>query len=66
MRIGLAWHIITSKNGNDIYWHNGGTGGYSSSMAVNINDKTAVIILANVSNINDKIDGMCFELIKYN
>ena len=66
MRIGLAWHIITSKNGKDIYWHNGGTGGYSSSMAVNIDDKTAVIILANVSNVNDKIDGMCFELINKN
>lgn len=66
MRIGLGWHIITSKNGKDIYWHNGGTGGYSSSMAVKIDDKTAVIILANVSNVNDKIDGMCFELINKN
>ncbi len=66
MGIGLAWHIITSKNGKELYWHNGGTGGYSSSMAVNIEDKTAVIILANVSNINDKIDEMCFELIKIN
>jgi CubicO group peptidase (beta-lactamase class C family) len=66
MRIGLGWHIITTKNGKDIYWHNGGTGGYSSSMAVKIDDKTVVIILANVSNVNDKIDGICFELINKN
>ena len=63
MKIGMAWHILKSENGKDLYWHNGGTGGYSSSMAVNIEDKTAVIILSNVSNINDKIDGLCFELI---
>ena len=66
MRIGLGWHIVKAENGKDLYWHNGGTGGYSSSMAVNIEDKTAVIILANISNVNDKIDGMCIELINKN
>jgi len=63
MNIGLGWHIIKSGNGKDIYWHNGGTGGYSSSMAVNVEDKTAVIILSNVASINDHIDGLCIELI---
>lgn len=63
MKIGLGWHILKSKNGKDLIWHNGGTGGYSSSMTVNIQDKTAVIILSNVSDINKNIDDLCFELI---
>ena len=27
--VALAWHIFT-RNGNDLIWHNGGTGGYRS------------------------------------
>ena len=56
IKIGLGWHILKSKNNKDLYWHNGGTGGYSSSMAVNVEEKTAVIILSNISDINDNID----------
>lgn len=62
--IGLAWHII--KNEDDtIYWHNGGTGGYTSSFSMN-ND-AAVIILSNISALgkhNKQIDPLCFELLK--
>lgn len=67
MKIGLGWHLLKSKNGKDLVWHNGGTGGYSSSMTLNTNDKTAVIILSNLSAYHPKmrnIDGLCFELIK--
>ena len=63
MKIGLGWHILKSKNNKDLYWHNGGTGGYSSSIAVNVEEKIAVIILSNVSEINEDIDELCFELI---
>ena len=66
MKIGLGWHILKSENNSQIFWHNGGTGGYSTSMAINIESKTAVIILSNVSAFNPemkKIDNLCFELI---
>lgn len=66
MKIGLGWHLLKSKSGKDLIWHNGGTGGYSSSMTLNTNDKTAVIILSNLSAFHPKmrnIDGLCFELI---
>ena len=63
MKIGLGWHILKSENNQDLNWHNGGTGGYSSSIAINVEQKTAVIILSNVSNINEDIDDICFELI---
>lgn len=65
MKIGLGWHIISSSSG-DLFWHNGGTGGYSSSMAVNPQNQTAVIILSNVSPENPSkgnIDQLCFELM---
>lgn len=64
MKIGLGWHILKSKIDKDLIWHNGGTGGYSSSMAMVVDEKIAVIILSNVSGINQNIDNMCFELIK--
>lgn len=65
MKIGLGWHIINSKNTDySIVWHNGGTGGYSSSMGVDVKNRKAVIILSNVSSSNDSIDELCFDLIK--
>jgi len=46
--IALGWLIF--HEGNEIiYWHNGGTGGYSSDMSININTKKSIIILTNVS-----------------
>jgi CubicO group peptidase (beta-lactamase class C family) len=66
MKIGLAWHLLKSENGQDLIWHNGGTGGYSSSMVVNVKDHTAVIVLSNLSAFHPKtknIDKLCFELL---
>ncbi|MCW3170529.1 beta-lactamase family protein [Chryseobacterium sp. 09-1422] len=66
MKIGLGWHILKSKNNEEFLWHNGGTGGYSSSLAFNTENKNAVIILSNVSAFNPKmgnIDQLCFELM---
>lgn len=67
MKIGLGWHILKSENGQNLFWHNGGTAGYSSSMTVNTENQTAVIILSNVSAFNPKmgnIDPLCFELMQ--
>jgi CubicO group peptidase (beta-lactamase class C family) len=62
--IGLGWHIELSKNKNDLYWHNGGTGGYSSCMVLNVDKNLGVIVLSNVSGINETIDELSFELLK--
>lgn len=64
MKIGLGWHILNFENGNTVYWHNGGTGGYSSSMSIDIKQKKSIIILANIAGINDELDALNFELMK--
>lgn len=66
MSIGLGWHVIKTRSGSELIWHNGGTGGYSSSMVLDLDKKNAVIILSNVSAFNPKmanIDTLCFSLI---
>lgn len=66
MSIGLGWHLIKTGNGNTWHWHNGGTGGFSSSMALDIENKQGVIILSNVSAFHehsDNIDALCFALL---
>ena len=67
MEVGLAWKII--KPFSDFRWfaHNGGTGGYSSLIALDIEKRNGVIVLSNVSTFNEKtrnIDFLCFELMK--
>lgn len=67
MSIGLGWHILKRKNEGELIWHNGGTGGYTSSMALDLKNKNGIIILSNVSAFNEKtanIDQLCFGLIK--
>jgi CubicO group peptidase (beta-lactamase class C family) len=67
MDIGLGWHILKNKSDNLWYWHNGGTGGYSSSMVNDVKTKNGIIILSNVSAFNPNmgnIDKLCFELMK--
>lgn len=64
--VGLGWFIINKKNGDKWYWHNGGTGGYSSSMAIDVEKKNGVIILSNISSYHKyfkNIDKLCFALM---
>lgn len=49
--IGMAW-ILDKENG--FIWHNGGTGHYNSYLGFNPENKTAVVILSNLSP-NDRI-----------
>ncbi len=63
MEIGLGWHILKSEDSKKIYWHNGGTGGYSSYIAIDLENKAAVVILSNVSGINGLVDDLGFQLL---
>lgn len=65
--VALGWFIINRKNGDKWYWHNGGTGGYSTSMVIDVHKKNGVIVLSNVSAYHKQsgnIDKLCFALMK--
>ena len=66
LRLGLGWHILQDEQGYNLYWHNGGTGGYSASVFMVPESKKAVIILSNVSAYHPKassIDELGFRLL---
>jgi len=48
MEIAYAWHVQT-KDGNSIIWHNGGTGGYRTSMGYDPKRRAGVVVLSNIS-----------------
>jgi len=67
LEVGLAWHIMKAKSENDWHRHNGGTFGYRSSLVIDIENKTGIIVLSNVSVGNPNkfsIDDLSFELMK--
>jgi len=66
MDLGLGWHVLKNQGVNNWYWHNGGTGGYTSSFTIDPTAKNGVIILSNVSAFHSKmgnIDQLCFALM---
>lgn len=48
--IALGWHIST-RNGHEIVWHNGGTGGYRTWIGFDSKSRTGVVVLSNTSTI---------------
>ena len=65
--IGLGWHILTDSAGRIWHWHNGGTNGYHSSMALDVENEKGVVILSNVSSYNSKtlnIENLLFTLMR--
>lgn len=66
MSIGLGWHILKT-DGREIFNHNGGTGGYRSSMSVEPKSKRGVIVLSNLTAFHSdskNIDTLCGDLLK--
>jgi CubicO group peptidase (beta-lactamase class C family) len=68
LEIALGWHLIKNETEMPFLWHNGGTGGYKSSMAINLTNDTGVIIFSNIGATNNPkkglIDRLCFNLMK--
>lgn len=68
--MGLGWFILKKQIPTlpEVYFHNGGTGGYRSSMAVNFDKGNGIVILSNVSGLylfkGNKIDSLAFNLLK--
>lgn len=67
MNIGLAWHILKRENNQEWIWHNGGTGGFSSSMVMDLMNKKGVVILSNISAMhkeNQQIDLLAIQILE--
>ncbi len=64
MDVCKAWHTIKSK-GKTIYWHNGGTYGFSTFCAMNPSNNTAVVVAVNQYNQNKVSDILGQYIIKY-
>ncbi len=66
--VALGWHIVNGYTTQPFLWHNGGTGGYKSSMGINLSNNTGVVILSNISGANNPkkglIDKLCFTLMQ--
>ena len=48
LEIALAWHILT-RDGHEIVWHNGGTGGFRTYAAFEPKSGRGVVVLSNAS-----------------
>jgi CubicO group peptidase (beta-lactamase class C family) len=48
LEIALGWHVLT-RNGQEIVWHNGGTGGYRTWIGFDPKSRTGVVVLSNTS-----------------
>lgn len=48
--IGLGWHILT-RDGHEIVWHNGGTGGFRSFIGFERKTGTGVVVLSNAETL---------------
>lgn len=67
MSIGLGWHLISTKAGSTLLFHNGGTGGYTSSVMIDKQAEKGIIILSNISAFHPKmnlVDALCAQLLK--
>lgn len=51
-RTAFGWHILDIDDGGPAYWHNGGTGGYASFLAIRPDTGTGVVILATSTEYN--------------
>jgi len=49
MDLAMGWHILHTQSGRTWYWHNGGTGGYRTSMTIDIQHQIGGLVFTNVS-----------------
>jgi CubicO group peptidase (beta-lactamase class C family) len=46
----MFWHLSEWSPGQSTAWHTGQTGGYSTFFGIDLESRTAVIVLSDVSN----------------
>ncbi len=64
LSLGLGWLII-QKDQHSFHFHDGGTGGYTSGMGFDKKKQTGVIVLSNLSALNQKMIGRTNKIAFY-
>lgn len=64
MQVGRAWHTLEQKGKPVIYWHNGGTYGFSAFAAFVKGSTQAVVVVVNQFNKNAVSDGLGFAIMR--
>ncbi len=54
-RIGYAWFTTTQPSGRQVAWHNGGTGGFRTLLAIDRDAGKAVIVVGNTTQSVDEV-----------
>lgn len=61
--ISKAWHTIEKDGATLLYWHNGGTYGFSTFAAFNPTTKNGIAIVINAFNKNDVADKLGIDIM---
>ncbi len=70
LSLALGWHIYTLKKPaiDQLYVHDGGTGGYRSVLGMDLSTQNSVIILSNISGLhffkNEKLPNLALDLMQ--
>lgn len=67
LSVALGWHISTRDSGLKVHWHNGGTGGYSTILTLDMERQRAVVLLTNLSTFHEdrpEVDYLGFDLLE--
>ena len=64
VQVGRGWHTVQPKTGPTIYWHNGGTYGFSTFAAFYKDTDHAVVVVINRFNSNNISDDLGFIIMK--
>ncbi|HNX48800.1 MAG TPA: serine hydrolase [Thermoanaerobaculaceae bacterium] len=62
LEIALGWHVFT-RNGTEVVWHNGGTGGYRSFIGFDPKSRTGVVVLSNAVAAAGEVDDIGQHLL---
>jgi serine-type D-Ala-D-Ala carboxypeptidase/endopeptidase len=65
-RVGLGWHYLNTKDGLNVIWHNGGTGGYVSFLGFAPKEQLGVVVLSNYGDAlasDSSLDKMAIEIL---
>jgi CubicO group peptidase (beta-lactamase class C family) len=64
IKVCRAWHTMERNNNPMLYWHNGGTYGFSTFAAFSKEKKKAVVVVINKFNANDVADKLGLNIMR--